>query len=711
MASQYPDVLDTTTSLPNRSSGDLIPSSDNNDKNAALIALEKKVGIGVSDAASATTGQVPKKQANGTTAWSSLSKADVGLSNVPNTDATNRANHTGSQTSSTISDFQEAVQDAVAALLAAGTSISLAYDDAANTLTITGTGGGGLDAEAVRDAIGIALIGSGLISVTVNDAADTITISTTATQNDTDANLKNRANHTGTQAIDTVSGLQSALDDKSAVGHTHNASDINAGTLPVARGGTGKSTLTSGRILTGNGTLGVLDTLSVNTDPTLASNSDSDISTTKASKAYIDSIASGLDLKASVRVATTTAGTLSSSFANGQTIDGVTLVTGDRILIKNQSTGSENGIYVVNASGAPTRASDANSSAKVTAGMFTYVEEGTANADKGFALTTNNPITLGTTVLVFSPFNNGTGTPGGSDKQIQINDDGAFAGSANLTLDESGVVPILAAKARVELGDVIIGANEYTPTVVYVGDSLTYGVEQVGVDYPYNHYIDLPTWNGMIFEETNIGVGGLTLYKMKERMAKYQNVLYHQKSPLNIMVVWGGINDLAIANGAHSPQETYSVMAEFCRHARQLGWRVAVLTMISGDNGSENFDTSKNTYNGLLRTTWQDFADVLIDVAANPYLGADGAHSNGTYFLDGVHLTNTGYALVGSIVEEYLTAYIDQATTIKTHAVGFVRHGSNADYPRPLGYAMVIWDGSVQPNNMATYDQWVQPTS
>lgn len=81
-------------------------------------------------------------------------------------------------TSTLISDFVEAAQDAVALLLAGASGVTLSYNDAANTLTITGSGvgSGGLDAEAVRDAIGVALIGSGYISVLVNDAADTITI-------------------------------------------------------------------------------------------------------------------------------------------------------------------------------------------------------------------------------------------------------------------------------------------------------------------------------------------------------------------------------------------------------------------------------------------------------------------------------------------------------------------------------------------------------
>lgn len=115
-----------------------------------------------------------------------------------------RANHTGTQPSTTISDFTEAAQDAVAAMLAQGTGVTLTYNDAANSLTIAATGSGSVDAEAIRDAIGVALIGSGVISVTVNDAADTITISSVATQNATDAALRDRSTHTGTQSADTI---------------------------------------------------------------------------------------------------------------------------------------------------------------------------------------------------------------------------------------------------------------------------------------------------------------------------------------------------------------------------------------------------------------------------------------------------------------------------------------------------------------------------
>lgn len=119
-----------------------------------------------------------------------------------------------------------------------------------------------------------------------------------------------------------------------------------------------------------------------------------------ATKAYVDATRSGLDVKQSVRVATTANITLSGT----QTIDGVAVIAGDRVLVKDQNTASQNGIYVV-AAGSWSRDTDADSSTEVTAGMFTFVSEGTSNADSGWVLTTNDTITLGTTGLVFAQFN------------------------------------------------------------------------------------------------------------------------------------------------------------------------------------------------------------------------------------------------------------------------------------------------------------------
>jgi len=124
-----------------------------------------------------------------------------------------------------------------------------------------------------------------------------------------------------------------------------------------------------------------------------------------ATKGYVDAARSGLDVKQSVRAATTGPINLATQLEAGDTLDTtVTLAEGDRVLVKNQSTASENGIYVVQASGAAVRATDADSSAEVTAGMFTFVSEGTVNADSGWVLTTNDTIVLGTTGLTFAQF-------------------------------------------------------------------------------------------------------------------------------------------------------------------------------------------------------------------------------------------------------------------------------------------------------------------
>ena len=123
-----------------------------------------------------------------------------------------------------------------------------------------------------------------------------------------------------------------------------------------------------------------------------------------ATKNYVDTTVQGIDWKASVKAATTANVTLASDLENGDTLDGVTLATGDRVLVKDQSTASQNGIYVVKASGAPDRSTDADTGAEVTANFAVFVEQGTVNADSGFTLTNNGTVTIGSTALVFTQF-------------------------------------------------------------------------------------------------------------------------------------------------------------------------------------------------------------------------------------------------------------------------------------------------------------------
>jgi hypothetical protein len=150
--------------------------------------------------------------------------------------------------------------------------------------------------------------------------------------------------------------------------------------------------------------------------------------TDAANKGYVDAVAQGLDVKASVVYATaaalsaytfsaTAGGTLTANANGALSVDGSTPSVNDRILVKNETSGDApyNGIYVVTTVGdgsnpyVLTRSADANISAEVTDGMFTFVEQGTTNHSTSWVLTTNNPITLNTTGLVFAQFS-GAGT-------------------------------------------------------------------------------------------------------------------------------------------------------------------------------------------------------------------------------------------------------------------------------------------------------------
>jgi len=122
--------------------------------------------------------------------------------------------------------------------------------------------------------------------------------------------------------------------------------------------------------------------------------------TDAVNKNQLDAATLGLAWKAPVRAASTANGTLATAFAAGQVMDGVTLVLGDRILLKDQTAGAENGIRIVTA-GSPTRSTDADAASELLQAV-TGVEEGTANADTAWQNTTNAPIVVDTTALVWS---------------------------------------------------------------------------------------------------------------------------------------------------------------------------------------------------------------------------------------------------------------------------------------------------------------------
>lgn len=194
----------------------------------------------------------------------------------------------------------------------------------------------------------------------------------------------------------------------------------------------------------------------------------------------------GLSWKQAVRVATAAAGTLASDFENGDTVDGVVLATGDRILIKNQAAGAENGIYTVAASGAPARATDADTAAEILQASV-YVQEGTANADKQFVLTTNAPITLGTTALVFAEFTSGSG----------VVDDTAY--DATTWNGVTGIAPSKNA-VRDKIEDILDGVT-FTGNVVVPDEAYGAG---------WNGSLEVPTKNAVYDKIETVGSGDVS---------------------------------------------------------------------------------------------------------------------------------------------------------------------------------------------------------
>jgi len=284
-------------------------------------------------------------------------------------------------------------------------------------------------------------------------------------------------------------------------------------------GNTISSTDTDGNVVldpNGAGTVNVSSARITNlADPTSAQDA--------ATKAYVDATRSGLDVKDSVRAATTANITLS----NTQTIDGVALAVGNRVLVKNQDTASENGIYVV-ASGAWTRATDADNSpaGEVTSGMFAFVEQGTVNADSGWVLTTDGAITLGTTSLAFVQFS-GAGQITAGDglsktgnrldvnvaNGIEISGDNVQLASSvagNGLTYTSGVLDVVGTSDRIS-----VSANAIDISTNYVGQNTITTIGTIGTG----------TWQGNVVTYAYGGTGQSSYAKGDLLYASASNTL------------------------------------------------------------------------------------------------------------------------------------------------------------------------------------------
>ena len=200
-------------------------------------------------------------------------------------------------------------------------------------------------------------------------------------------------------------------------------------------------------------------------DPTLAQDA--------ATKNYVDNVAQGLDAKQSVRAASTANLTLSGT----QTVDGISLIAGDRVLVKNQTTTLQNGIYIVSAS-AWTRATDMNVWAEIPS-AFTFVEQGTTLADTSWVSTSDQSGTLDTTAVTWAQFGAASSYTAGNGLSLTGNAFSVLADGTSLTVSGTGV----------RLSASYLGQNTIT----------TLGTIATGV------------WNGTTIAVANGGSGATTL--------------------------------------------------------------------------------------------------------------------------------------------------------------------------------------------------------
>ena len=452
--------LDTNTLSSTNSNGDIV-IAPNGTGDIQLDSDTVRIGDSNTNATLTTngTGDLVLNTNSGTNTGS------ITIADGANNDITITPNGTGklvlnnpyiNGTSDTLAEF---IYDTVGGAITSGTGITVTNNDGGNTSTVnitntTVTAGAYGSTTAIPtftvNAQGqLTAAGTENISTTLNIAGDTGT--------DAIAHLTDTLTFTGGEGIDTtvtnnvltIAGEDATTSNKGIASFETANFTVTSGAVATKNITLGSTTLTNGSTTTTLGGLLQLDVDNLRIDGnsiistdtnggiTLDPNGTGHISASNAlikdvatpvdpndaaNKAYVDAVAEGLHIHASVQAATTAAITGSVTYDNGtsgvgatlttdtpiNTLDGYSLVNGDRILIKNQANTGHNGIYIRTSSTVFTRAADFNTVAEIASGDFLFVSNGTVNGKTGW-VNTSKSITVGTTAVVFEQFS-GAGT-------------------------------------------------------------------------------------------------------------------------------------------------------------------------------------------------------------------------------------------------------------------------------------------------------------
>ncbi|MGD7198293.1 phage tail protein [Ralstonia pseudosolanacearum] len=393
-----------------------------------------------------------------------------------------------------------------------------------------------------------------------------------------------------------------------------------------------------------------------------------------ATRQYVDTTIAAelakLDGKPSVRIATTAN---LAALSGLLTVDGVTLAAGDRVLVKDQNAGKDNGIYVA-AAGAWARAADADAALEVTPGMLVPVEAGAANGDSLWQLATDAPITIGTTALAFELVSGKTGVAAGTYRSITVNSRGQVTGGTNpTTLAGYGITDAVTAAQGLAAG---IGADLATSNKA-VGD--LNALVTPGEYYYTSDNANAPSGHGVlkVWRESATMVFQLVHSSDNEVFTRYRassgtwtawRQLVGQAGLIGYFARSTAPNGWLKANGAAVSRTTYAAL--YAEIGTTFGAGDGAATFNLPDLRGEflrGWDDGRGVDTGRGFGTWQSGSPVPHDDTAGPDGGASynatGLAANAAASCD---------VWTGTFPEAYYENNVSGTTYVRASTAGFI---------------------------------------